>query len=145
MSKTLSLIPLLNEKTYDLSKTKNVYVFNVPTNANKLSVSQAVKSQFDVEVISVNTLNSVGKKKRILSITGKRSVNADGQRNDTKKAYVTLRSGSSLPFFDAVDEAEEKRNSTQDKFDKVAEKQAKKESKPRGILNRNKKSKEEEN
>jgi large subunit ribosomal protein L23 len=143
MNKDLTLIPLLNEKTYELSKSKNVYVFKIPNEANKHSVARAIKAQFDVNVIAVNTLNTKGKRKRIVSITGKRSVNAEGKRIDTKKAYVTLKKGDSLPFFEAVEEAEEKRASTQEKFDKVAEKQAKKETKaetkPRRILGRAKK------
>jgi large subunit ribosomal protein L23 len=143
MNKDLTLIPLLNEKTYELSKSKNVYVFRIPNEANKHSVARAIKAQFDVNVIAVNTLNSKGKRKRIVSITGKRSVNAEGKRIDTKKAYVTLKKGDSLPFFEAVEEAEEKRASTQEKFDKVADKQAKKdikaETKPRRILGRAKK------
>ncbi|HEY4963685.1 MAG TPA: 50S ribosomal protein L23 [Candidatus Saccharimonadales bacterium] len=144
MSKDVTLVPLLNEKTYELSKSKNVYVFKIPNDANKHTVARAVTAQFDVEVIAVNTLNVQGKRKRIMSITGKRSVNTEGKRVNTKKAYVTLKEGNSLPFFEAVEEAEEKRTSTQEKFDKVAEKQAKKEakteSKPsRRILGRAKK------
>lgn len=139
MSKSLTLVPLLNEKTYELSKSNNVFVFKIPNNANKHSVARAVESQFEVEVVAVNTVNSKGKRKRTMSITGKRSVNSEGKRPDTKKAYVTLKEGNSLPFFEAVEEAEEKRASTQEKFDKVAEKQAKKEAKPKGILGRVKK------
>ena len=129
MPKTLSLVPLLNEKTYELSKARGVYVFNVPVNANKHLIERAVKAQFDVEVISVNTLNTKGKRKRIVSITGKRTVNAEGQRAASKKAYVKLKSGSNLPFFESIEQAEEKRVSTQEKIDKAIDKQSQKESK----------------
>ena len=44
MSKTLAITPLINEKTYDLSKARSVYVFDVPENANKLEVKKAAKS-----------------------------------------------------------------------------------------------------
>jgi large subunit ribosomal protein L23 len=129
MTKSLSLIPLLNEKTYGLSKSKNVYVFKVPRGTNKHSIARAVKAQFEVEVISVNTVNIIGKAKRTISITGKRSVNSEGKRSNEKKAYVTLKAGASLPFFEGVEEAEEKRTSTQEKFDKAIDKQNEKEAK----------------
>ncbi len=136
MYKNLELIPLLNEKTYDLSKQKNVYVFDVPTDSSKLAIGEAVKRQFSVEVVSVNTLNQKGKTKRIISLTGSRMVNRDGRRNNTKKAYVTLKEGSKLPFFDAIDAEDEKREKTQVKIDAAVKKQADKSVKTskRGIL-----------
>ena len=143
MSKSLAVVPLLNEKTYELSKSKNVFVFDVPTTSNKQSIAQAVKAQFDVEVVSVNTVNISGKAKRIMSLTGKRSVNAQGRRRNIKKAYVTLKAGSSLPFFEAIDEEEEKRSSTQSKIETAVKrqetKQAKQDSKPRRRLIRSSK------
>lgn len=129
MSKDLTMKPLLNEKTYELSKSKNVFVFNVPTDSNKHVIAKAVKAQFDVDVLSVNTTISKGKKKRTMSLSGKRSVNAYGSRPNFKKAYVTLKAGQSLPFFESVEEEEEKQAKTQERFDKAAEKQAQKDSK----------------
>ncbi len=127
MSKTLGITPLINEKTYDLSKLKNVYVFDVPTSSNKLEVKKAVKAQFEVEVKSVNMASIKGKAKRTISLTGKRSVNSEGFRPGLKKAYVTLAKDQSLPFFESIDEAEEKREANQEQFDKAAKKQAEKE------------------
>jgi len=129
MSKDLTMKPLLNEKTYELSKSKNVFVFSVDTDANKHVIAKAVKAQFDVDVVSVNTAVSKGKKKRTMSISGKRSVNSYGHRSDFKKAYVTLKAGQSLPFFESIEEDEEKQAKTQERFDKAAEKQAQKETK----------------
>jgi large subunit ribosomal protein L23 len=129
MSKTVALRPRLNEKTYALA-TSRVYVFDVVGSANKHTIARAVESQFDVKVVEVNTVNVKGKAKRIVSITGKRMVNANGQRPDFKKAYVTLAEGNSLPFFDAVEEAEAKDQDLQEKLDKAAEKEAKKAEKP---------------
>jgi large subunit ribosomal protein L23 len=135
MSKTTVLLPKLSEKTYALS-TKRVFVFVVPKDVNKHTVARAVESQFDVKVSEVNISNVVGKAKRIISISGKRMKNAQGKRNDFKKAYVTLEKGYSLPFFDAIEEAEEKEKSTQEKVDKAAAKQVEKAAKPsrRGLL-----------
>ncbi|MDB5176082.1 MAG: rplW [Candidatus Saccharibacteria bacterium] len=134
MSKTIALKPHLSEKTYALSE-KRVYVFSVPLDVNKHTVARAVEAQFEVKVTEVNIVNIAGKAKRIVSLTGKRSVNANGKRNDIKKAYVTLAEGNSLPFFAAVDEAAEQDQATQEKLDKVAAKAADKEAKParRGI------------
>jgi len=129
MSKDLTLKPLLNEKTYELSKYRNVFVFSVDPSANKNVIANAVKAQFDVEVVAVNTTVSKGKKKRIMSLSGKRTVNSYGQRPNFKKAYVTLKAGQSLPFFESIEEDEEKQAKNQERFDKAAEKQAQKETK----------------
>jgi len=139
MHKSVSLNPRLNEKTYALSDTR-VYVFDVEKGVNKHTIARAVEAQFDVSVVSVRTLNSSGKAKRVISLDGKRYQNAEGRRKDTKKAYVTLKEGQALPFFQAVEEAEEKQEKVQKRVDKIAEKEAKKEEKKtsrRGLLHRN--------
>lgn len=135
MSKTISLRPHLSEKTYGLS-SKRVYVFTIDKDVNKHSVARAVEAQFEVKVQAVNVTNLDGKAKRTVSVTGKRSVNSNGKRNDIKKAYVTLAEGFSLPFFAAVEEAETKEQATQEKIDKAATKKAEKAEKPakRGLL-----------
>jgi large subunit ribosomal protein L23 len=117
------LYPRLNEKTYALSNER-VYVFDVDKNINKHAIARAVEAQFDVKVLTVNTTNVTGKAKRIVSINGKRTKNAEGKRNDIKKAYVTLVKGDSLPFFNAVEESEQKEQALQEKFDKAADKAA---------------------
>jgi large subunit ribosomal protein L23 len=129
MSKTITLRPRLSEKTYGLSESR-VYVLEVPANVNRHSVARAVEAQFEVKVDKVNMLNIPGKAKRIMSITGKRVKNAEGRRNDLKKAYVTLAEGHSLPFFNAVEEEEQKEEALQEKVDQAAAKQAAKETKP---------------
>jgi large subunit ribosomal protein L23 len=123
MSKSLDLRPRLSEKTYGLAEQKRVYVVEVPLGANKHAISRAVEAQFEVKVIKVNVVNVAGKSKRVFSITGKRVRNANGKRNNIKKAYVTLAEGNSLPFFAAVEEEAEKEHATQEKFDKAAAKQ----------------------
>lgn len=131
MSKSIALQPRLNEKTYGLAES-NVYVFDVDRSVNKHSIARAVEAQFDVKVVAVNTTNIPGKSKRIISINGKRMKNAEGSRNDFKKAYVTLAKGTALPFFDAIEEEEQKEEATQAKIDKVAQKQAAKDEKKSG-------------
>jgi len=128
MSKHLTLIPKLNEKTYSLAANR-VYVFEVESNVNKHSIARAVEQQFDVKVSKVNTLNIKGKAKRVYNITGKRSANTTGKRNDTHKAYVTLAEGFSLPFFEAIEEEQAKQDAAQAKIDEAAAKNAAKEAK----------------
>ncbi len=128
MNKDVALMPRLNEKTYGLA-AKRVYVFDVDRAVNKHSIARAVESQFEVKVAAVNTANIAGKPKRVISVSGKRMKNSDGSRNDFKKAYVTLEEGHGLPFFDAIEEEEQKEQAAQEKFDKAAAKQAEKEEK----------------
>ncbi len=125
MSKSIVLKPRLNEKTYGLAASR-VYVFDVDRSVNKHSIARAVEAQFEVKVAAVNTTNIPGKAKRIISISGKRSKNSEGSRNDIKKAYVTLAEGNSLPFFNAIEEEDQKEQAVQAKVDKAAAKQAEK-------------------
>jgi len=150
MSKTIALRPRLNEKTYGLAASR-VYVFDVDRDVNKHAIARAVEAQFEVKVTSVNTTNIAGKSKRIISITGKRLKNAEGSRSDIKKAYVTLAEGHSLPFFNAIEEEDQKEQAVQEKVDKAAAKQASKdakkddkESKPRRGFRLPKKAKSED-
>lgn len=134
MGKAIPLRPRLSEKTYGLSESR-VYVVEVSKDTNKHSVARAIEAQFEVKVTKVNITNIPGKAKRTISISGKRMKNAEGRRNDIKKAYVTLADGQSLPFFQAVEEEVQKEEATQAKIDKAAAKQAEKAAKPkRGLL-----------
>lgn len=129
MSKSLVLKPRLSEQTYAQAQTARVYIFDVPSGANKHTVARAVAAQFEVKVVSVNIANVKGKTKRTISLTGRRRGNASGQRSDVKKAYVKLAEGFTLPVFAAVEEAEAQEQATQAKVDKELAKQTEKESK----------------
>ena len=133
--KSTILAPHMSEKSYGLAQSSHVYTFRVPVGSNKHSLARAIESQFSVTVIKVNISKSAGKVKRTASLSGRRTSNRSGKRSDFSKAYVTLKKGDSLPIFAAVEEAEAKEQATQEKIDKVAAKQAEKESKPtrRGI------------
>ena len=117
MNKFMALKPRLSEKTYGLSQLRNVYVFDVPTDANKLEVARAVEAQFNVTVTAVNVANMKGKVKRTVRKGGRPIM---GQRAASRRAYVTLKAGDSLPVFAAVEEAN---------AEAVEEKPAKKEKK----------------
>jgi len=122
--KDLQLIPRVSEKAYAVSQVEGVktYVFNVPTDSNKHSVARAVSAQYDVVVTDVCTINLKGKNKQNYR-KGSRPVAT--QRNDMKKAYVTLRLGDSLPLFEAEAAEEEKEAKQAEKIAKKAKKEKK--------------------
>jgi len=86
--------PVVSEKSYALSE-KGVYTFIVPASANKIEVRRSVERVFNVKVEKVNTLNRPGKRKR------NRKKATFGKRPDTKRAFVTLASGQTIPLFES--------------------------------------------
>ena len=78
--------PVITEKN-TLLNTEGKYIFEVARDSNKLDVKRAVEEIFKVEVASINTMNRIGKTRRTKFGLGK--------RKDTKRAIVTLKSGSS--------------------------------------------------
>ncbi|MFC5286060.1 50S ribosomal protein L23 [Actinokineospora guangxiensis] len=75
------LAPVISEKSYGLLE-ENKYTFVVSPGANKTEIKIAIEKIFAVKVLSVNTLNRNGKRKRTRTGYGK--------RKDTKRAIVTL-------------------------------------------------------
>ena len=79
----------LTEKSTVLTEKGNKYVFEVNPAANKLEIKAAIESLFQKKVVSVNTVNYAGKKKR--------ERRADfGRRPHWKKAIITLKEGEKL-------------------------------------------------
>ena len=87
------LRPVVSEKSYALLD-EGVYTFVVAPGANKIEIRYAVEAIFGVNVVSVNTLNRPGKRKR------NRRQQTFGKRADTKRALVTLAPGQSIPIFE---------------------------------------------
>lgn len=83
--------PLITEKTSLQKEIGQIVAFEVSIDANKIEIKQAVEKAFDVKVKNVNTSLVAGKVKRVGRQFGKRS--------NWKKAYVTLKEGSSIDFF----------------------------------------------
>lgn len=83
--------PLITEKANLLKEEAQVVVFEVARSANKIEIKQAVEKAFDVKVKAVNTIQQRGKVKRV-------GYNI-GQRNNWKKAYVTLEEGHNIDFY----------------------------------------------
>ena len=86
------IAPVVSEKSYALIDDGK-YTFIVDPRANKTGIKLAIEKIFGVKVASVNTLNRTGKTRRTRFGTGK--------RKDTKRAIVTLKSGS-IDIFTAV-------------------------------------------
>ena len=85
--------PLVTEKATNLAAS-NKYVFVVSEGANKISVAKAVESLYGVKPIKVNISNVSGKRVARGRIRG--------QRNDWRKAIVTLAAGQSIEIYEGV-------------------------------------------
>lgn len=120
----LTIKPRMSEKTYAQS-ANGVYVFDVPKDANKHQVAEAIEQTYEVTVEDVRTVIVKGKAKR--SYRNRKFEN--GVRSDVKKAYVQLKKGDSIPIFAAIEEAEAEQTKAEEKAAKKAEKKAKKEEK----------------
>jgi large subunit ribosomal protein L23 len=86
------LRPIVSEKSYNLID-EGKYTFEVDPRSNKTEIKQAVESIFKVKVSSVNTMNRVGKERKTRFGLGK--------RKDTKRAIVTLKSGT-IDIFSSI-------------------------------------------
>ncbi len=84
--------PLITEKTTAEKDARNVVAFVVHRDANKIEIKESVEKLFKVEVTAVKTATVAGKVKRVGRQVGKRS--------NWKKAYVTLKEGSNVDFFE---------------------------------------------
>jgi large subunit ribosomal protein L23 len=82
--------PVISEKSYGLLD-QNWYTFLVRPDANKTAIKIAIEQIFDVRVVTVNTSNREGKRKR--TRTGW------GRRKATKRALVKLADGDRIEAF----------------------------------------------
>ena len=82
--------PVVSEKSYSVLD-QNWYTFTVHPDANKTQIKIAIQQIFNVRVLTVNTANREGKRKR--TRTG------FGQRKATKRAMVKLADGDRIEAF----------------------------------------------
>lgn len=90
----LILSPLITEKGTLASERANQVVFRVRPDASKDQIRTAVEGLFKVTVLKVRTSNFLGKERR-----RGRTV---GRRPNWKKAYLTLKEGDRIEFFEGV-------------------------------------------
>ena len=84
------IAPVVSEKSYSVLD-QNWYTFLVRPDANKTEIKIAIQQIFNVRVLTVNTANREGKRKR--TRTG------FGQRKATKRALVKLADGDRIEAF----------------------------------------------
>jgi large subunit ribosomal protein L23 len=84
------IAPVVSEKSY-AELNRNWYTFLVRPDANKTEIKIAIQQIFGVTVVTVNTLNRDGKRKRTRFGWGK--------RKDTKRAMVKLADGDRIDAF----------------------------------------------
>ena len=89
--------PLVTEKVSALNE-KGRYGFFVDINANKVEIKKAVEKQYGVNVVSVNTMNVMGKLKTRYTKTGILA----GRQQNYKKAIVTLAEGEVIDFYASI-------------------------------------------
>ena len=86
--------PIVTEASMNAMADKK-YTFIVDKKSNKTEIKNAVELIFGVKVASVNTMNMLGKNKRMGVHMGKRA--------DWKKAIVTLTEESkTIEFFEGI-------------------------------------------
>ncbi|MCG8513101.1 MAG: 50S ribosomal protein L23 [Halanaerobiales bacterium] len=88
------ITPVISEKSMGLIEDNNTYTFKVDKRANKIEIRNAVEEIFNVKVLKVNTMNMLGKKRRL----GFRQ----GKKPDWKKAMVKLVPGDRIEIFEGM-------------------------------------------
>jgi len=98
---TVLVRPLVTEKMTGISEknAKNPkYGFVVDINANKIEISKAIKTKFNVDVIDVNTIRYKGKTRTQFTKRGRFS----GKTAKFKKAIITVKEGQTIDIFGEV-------------------------------------------
>jgi large subunit ribosomal protein L23 len=88
--------PLVTEKSNYQSSKLHQYSFEVASEATRTLVKDALETLFDVEVVSVNIMNTAAKRGR------RRNHRLLVRNPGFKKAIVTLAEGSTLEIFEGV-------------------------------------------
>lgn len=103
--------PIISEKSFAAGNL-NKFCFWVDKHADKETIAKVVGEMYKVDVIKVNTSNSIGKTK---STRGKL-----GKRGDFKKATLTLKHGQKVTIFEAeTDEKKPKEKKREAKDEKI--------------------------
>ena len=94
-STSVLLKPLLTEKTTLVKDEARQVAFLVHTGANRMEIKKAVEQAFDVKVEAVNVVRHAPRNRE-------RQGRVVGRKPGFKKAYVTLRQGDKIEFFEGV-------------------------------------------
>ena len=93
-ARDIIIAPLISEKSMGMIEENNTYTFKVDKRANKIEIRNAIEEIFNVDVLKVNTMNMLGKKRRLGYNQGKRP--------DWKKAIVKLAEGDRIEIFEGM-------------------------------------------
>lgn len=95
MRNDILIRPIITEKMSETAEDLNQYGFIVDRSANKVEIKQAVKAMYNVEVVSVNTMNYAGKVRR----RNTKTAIINGRTAAFKKAIVTVADGDMIDFY----------------------------------------------
>ena len=90
--------PLVTEKMTGLTEKLNQFGFLVRPEANKLQIKAEIEALYNVNVVSVDTMNYAGKNKSRYTKAGL----LNGRTNAVKKAIVTLKEGETIDFYSNI-------------------------------------------
>jgi large subunit ribosomal protein L23 len=93
-AEALIIAPLITEKGTIAGERANQVVFKVRPEATKDKIRLVVEEMFKVSVLRVRTSNFLGKERRRGRVVGRKA--------NWKKAYVTLKDGEKIEFFEGV-------------------------------------------
>lgn len=88
----LKILPLMTEKSLNLSRKENKYTFLAESKFNKAELKKAIEKMFNVKVMAIRTINY---SKRLRGRTKIKSV-----RPRFKKVIVNLKEGQRIPIFE---------------------------------------------
>ena len=89
--------PIITEK-FSAMADKSRYAFVVEPTANKVEIKNAIEKAYGVTVVSVNTMNYIGKIKFKYTQTKIMT----GLVKKAKKAVVTLKKGDTIDFYSNI-------------------------------------------
>ena len=91
--------PLVTEKMTAISeKQNNKFGFIVLPSANKIEIKKEIEAKYNVNVVSVNTMNYAAKRKSRYTKAGV----IKGRTKAFKKAIVTLKEGETIDFYSNI-------------------------------------------
>jgi large subunit ribosomal protein L23 len=93
-AEALIIAPLITEKGTVANEKANQVIFRVRPEATKDKIRLVVEEMFKVTVLAVRTSNFLGKERRRGRVVGRKP--------DWKKAYVTLKQGDKIEFFEGL-------------------------------------------
>jgi large subunit ribosomal protein L23 len=91
-------VSLLKDKKKRNGEPLNQYAFEISKDANKIDVKHAIEKKFSVKVLSVRTINVLGKSRMRMTRAGR----TEGKSRDWKKAIVTLAKDDKIEFVEGA-------------------------------------------